>query len=143
MKNTYTTNINLAQIDLGLLILRIGAGGLMLTHGFPKLLKLFGGEEIVFADPIGLGQGTTLALAVFAEFICAILVIIGLGTRLAVIPLIITMFTAGFVIHAADPFQRKELAIIYLSMYIVLLITGAGKHSLDYHWLKKKQKDRE
>ena len=115
----------------------------MLTHGFPKLLKLFGGEEIVFADPIGLGQGTTLVLAVFAEFICAILVIIGLGTRLAVIPLIITMFTAGFVIHAADPFQRKELAIIYLSIYIVLLITGAGKHSLDYHWLKKKRKERE
>ena len=143
MKTNYTTNINLAQIDLGLLILRIGAGGLMLTHGFPKLLKLFGGEEIVFADPIGLGQGTTLALAVFAEFICAILVIIGLGTRLAVIPLIITMFTAGFVIHAADPFQRKELAIIYLFIYIVLLITGAGKHSLDFHWLKKKQKERE
>lgn len=115
----------------------------MLTHGYPKLLRLFGGEEIVFADPIGLGQGTTLALAVFAEFICAILVILGLGTRLAVIPLIITMFTAAFVIHAADPFQRKELALIYLVIFTVLLITGAGKHALDYHWLKKRQEDKE
>lgn len=142
MKNTYTTNLNLPQVDLGLLLLRIGAGGLMLTHGFPKLLKLFGGEDIVFADPIGLGQVTSLALAVFAEFICSILVIIGLGTRLAVIPLIITMFTAAFIIHAADPFQRKELAFIYLVIFTVLLFTGAGKHSLDYHWLKKKKKDR-
>lgn len=141
MKTTYTTNLNLPQIDLGLLILRLGTGGLMLTHGYPKLLRLFGGEDIAFADPIGLGQGTTLALAVFAEFICAILVIIGLGTRLAVIPLIITMFTAAFVIHAADPFQRKELALIYLVIFTVLLITGAGKHALDYHWLKKKQND--
>ena len=138
MKNTYTTNLNLSQIDLGLLILRIGAGGLMLTHGTPKLITLFDSEEIAFADPFGLGMGITLALTVFAEFICSILVILGLGTRLAAIPLIITMFTAAFIIHAADPFQRKEMAILYLFIFTVVLITGAGKHSLDYHWLKRK-----
>ena len=138
MKNTYTTNLNLPQIDLGLLFLRVGAGGLMLTHGTPKLFNLFGSEEIVFADPFGLGEGITLALAVFAEFICSILVILGLGTRLAVIPLILTMLTAALIIHAADPFQRKEMAIIYLLIFTVLLITGAGKHSLDYYWLKRK-----
>ena len=138
MKNTYRTNLSLPQIDLGLLILRIGAGGLMLTHGTPKLLKLFGNEEIAFADPFGVGMGITLALAVFAEFICSILVILGLGTRLAVIPLIITMGTAAFLIHASDPFQRKEMALIYLLIFGVILITGAGKHSLDYYWLKRK-----
>lgn len=110
----------------------------MLTHGFPKLLKLFGSEEIVFGDPIGIGMAMTLALAVFAEFICSILVILGLGTRLAAIPLMVTMFTAAFVVHAADPFQRKEMAILYLLIFTVLLISGGGKHSLDYFWLKKK-----
>lgn len=110
----------------------------MLTHGFPKLIKLFGSEEIVFADPFGMGMATTLALAVFAEFVCSILVIIGLGTRLAAVPLIITMFTAAFVIHAPDPFQRKEMALLYLVIFTVILITGAGKHSLDYYWLKRK-----
>lgn len=138
MKNTYTTNLTLSQVDLGLLLLRIGAGGLMLTHGTPKLIKLFGGEEIAFADPFGLGMGVTLALAVFAEFICSILLIVGLGTRLAAIPLMITMAVAAFLVHAADPFQRKELAIIYLLVFTVLLITGAGKHSLDFYWLKRK-----
>lgn len=138
MKDTYRTNLSLSQIDLGLLILRVGAGGLMLTHGTPKLLKLFGSEEIAFADPFGVGMGITLALAVFAEFICSILVILGLGTRLAVIPLIATMSTAAFLIHAADPFQRKEMPLIYLLIFVVLLITGAGKHSLDFHWLKRK-----
>ncbi|NJW54592.1 DoxX family protein, partial [Salinimicrobium oceani] len=127
MKTTYSTNLNLSQIDLGLLILRLGAGGLMLTHGTPKLITLFGGEEIVFADPMGIGMGVTLALTVFAEFICSILIILGLGTRIAAVPLMITMFTAAFVIHAADPFQRKEMAIIYLLTFTVLLITGAGK----------------
>lgn len=138
MKNTYTTNLSLSQIDLGLLLLRLGAGGLMLTHGTPKLFKLFGGEEIVFADPLGIGMGITLALAVFAEFICSILVILGLGTRLAVIPLMITLFTAAFIIHAADPFQRKEMALLYLLIFTVLLITGAGKHALDFYWIKRK-----
>ena len=138
MKTSYTTNLDLPKIDLGLLFLRLGAGGLMLTHGFPKLLRLFGEEEITFADPLGLGMGTTLALAVFAEFICAILIILGLGTRLAAIPLMITMFVAAFIIHAQDPFQRKELALIYLLIFTVLLITGAGKHSLDFYWHKSK-----
>ena len=110
----------------------------MLTHGTPKLITLFGSEEIAFADPFGMGMEITLAFAVFAEFICSILVILGLGTRLAAIPLIITMFTAAVIIHASDPFQRKEMALFYLLVFTVLLITGAGKHSLDYHWLKRK-----
>ncbi|WP_324719107.1 DoxX family protein [Salinimicrobium sp. HB62] len=138
MKNTYSTNLSLPQVDLGLAFLRIGAGALMLTHGTPKLLKLFSSEEITFADPFGLGMGITLALVVFAEFICSILVIIGLGTRVAVIPLLITMSTAAFYIHASDPFQRKELALIHLLIFAVLLITGAGKYSLDFYWLKRK-----
>lgn len=138
MTKSYTTNLELSKIDLGLLILRLGAAGLMLTHGFPKLMKLFGGEEIVFADPFGFGMGITLALAVLAEFICSILVILGLGTRIAVIPLIITMFTAVSIVHASDPFQQKELALLYLLIFVVLLITGAGKHSLDFYWLKRK-----
>lgn len=138
MKDSYTTNLDLSKVDMGLLILRIGAAGLMLTHGFPKLIAFFGAEVNKFADPLGLGMDTTLALVVFSEFVCSILVILGLGTRLAVIPLIITMATAAFVIHASDPFQRKELALIYLIIFTFLLVTGAGKHSLDFYWLKRK-----
>lgn len=139
MRNTYTTNLNLPQIDAGLLVLRIGVAALMLTHGFPKLIKLFGSEEIAFADPFGLGPGITLALAVFAEFLCSILILVGLATRLAVIPLIITMASAFFIVHATDAFRNKELSLVYLLIYVVLLITGAGKYALDFYWLKKEK----
>ncbi|MEP2131400.1 MAG: DoxX family protein, partial [Algoriphagus sp.] len=63
--------------DIGLLVLRLGAGGMMLTHGYPKLLRLFGDEPIKFMDFLGVGPVVSLSLAVFAEFICAILIILG------------------------------------------------------------------
>ena len=139
MKKIYSTNLNLPSVDLGLLILRIGVAALMLTHGVPKLLMLFGSEEIAFADPIGLGATTSLLLATFAEFLCSILILLGLGTRLAAIPLIINMAVAFFIFHVQDPFKGKELSLFYLLIFIVILITGAGKYALDYYWLKRKK----
>ncbi len=140
MKNTYSTNLNLPNVDAALLVLRIGVAVLMLTHGIPKLIKLFGSEEIAFADPIGLGMVTSLTLVVFAEVICSVLVLLGLGTRLALIPLIIDMLVAIFIAHADDPFSGKELAVMFLLIYVVLFITGAGKYSLDHYFLAKKRK---
>lgn len=137
MEKTYTTSLNLPNIDLALLILRVGTAFLMLTHGIPKLAMLFGSGEIAFADPIGLGMEISLTLVVFAEVICSILILLGLGTRVAAIPLIINMFVAFFIVHAQDPFQIKELALIYLLIFSVLLITGGGKYALDYYLLKR------
>jgi len=122
--------------DLGLLVLRVSISVLMLTHGFPKLMKLFSGGEIKFPDPIGIGATGSLSMAVFSEFFCSILVLIGFKTRWASIPLAITMFVAAFVIHGSDPFGRKEKAILYLVTYIVLFITGSGRFSLDRFFSK-------
>lgn len=119
------------QSSLALLLLRVGSGGLILTHGIPKLQRLFGGAEIKFADPFGLGPVISLGLATFAEVICAILVIIGFKTRLAVIPLIITMLTAAFYAHWDDPFGRKELPLLFCIVFVSLLLTGGGAYSLD------------
>ena len=103
----------------------------MLTHGFPKLMKLLAGGEIKFADPIGLGMGFTLFLAVFSEFLCSILIGIGLATRLATLPLMATMAIAVFVSHADDPFGSKEKALLYLLMFVVIFLAGPGKYSVD------------
>jgi putative oxidoreductase len=69
---------------------------------------------------------------VFAEFFCSILLILGLFTRLAAIPLVIGMAVAAFVVHGADPFAAKELSLLYLFIYVALIFTGPGRHSVDY-----------
>lgn len=131
LKKIFSTGTIDWKLDLGILVIRIAIGAFMLTHGYPKLMRLFSGEEIQFADPLGFGPVPSLALAVFAEFFCSIFIAIGLGTRLAAVPLIITMTVAAFIAHAGDPFGRKETALLYLLVYLLLLITGSRRYSLD------------
>ena len=118
--------------NIVLLIARLGVAGLMLTHGWPKLQKLMAGGEIKFADPLGIGATPSLVLVVFAEVVCSVLIGIGFKARLATIPLIAAMFTAGFINHASDPIAQKEKAFLFLIIYIFLLLKGSGKISLDY-----------
>ena len=119
------------QNDLAKLLLRIGFGGFMLTHGLPKLMKLFEGGPIQFADPIGVGPTFSLILTVFAEFVCAILIIVGYKTKWAAIPLVITMLVAAFVIHGGDPWGKKEFALLYAIGFIGIGLLGSGKYSID------------
>lgn len=130
MRSLFSTTPNQGTLHIWLLALRIAAA-FMLTHGWPKFERLISGEEIQFGDPIGLGVTASLVLAVFAEFFCSILIGIGFATRLAAIPLIVTMIVAAFVVHADDPFGRKELALMYICIHATLLVTGAGKYSVD------------
>lgn len=116
--------------NLGLLLLRFGMGGLMLTHGIPKLMRLLNGN-FEFGDPIGIGNTASFILTVIAEAICPVLIIIGLRTRIASIPTIITMIVAAFVVHAADPIATKEKALLYLVGFLVIAICGPGKFSID------------
>ena len=119
------------SVDFALLLLRVGFGLMMLAHGYPKLQKLLAGGNIEFASVFGLSPAISLALAVFAEFFCSLLLVLGLLTRLATIPLIITMAVAVFMIHGADAFGEKEMALHYLVVYVALLFTGPGRYSLD------------
>ncbi|MCB0408439.1 MAG: DoxX family protein [Bdellovibrionales bacterium] len=118
--------------DLGLLILRVFFGGTMLfAHGWMKLsnYSMFVSQ---FPDPIGFGPDVALSLAIFAEVFCAGAVVLGLLTRLATIPLMITMAVASFVIHINDPFQKQELSLVFLVAFLVIFISGSGKYSLQH-----------
>ncbi len=124
MKDTVKTNIGLA-------LLRIVPSAMMLVHGIPKLQNFFSGEEIKFPDPIGIGASPSLFLAVIGEVLCPIFLIVGYKTRWFSVPAAITMFVAAFVLHSADPFSVKEMAILYFLFFLVIFLLGPGKYSID------------
>ena len=129
----------LKNTDLGLLLLRLAFGYFMIYgHGFSKFMRFFAEEGIKFGDPLGIGVEASLTLAVFAELVCALLVMFGLWTRWALIPLIITMAVAYFAVHFSDPFAKQEKALLYLFAYLGLFFTGPGAYSIDALWQKNK-----
>ncbi len=132
IKKLFFTKYNEGLLNVWLLILRIIAGAFMLTHGLAKFELLISGQEIMFPDPVGLGSNLSFFLIVFAEFFCSIFLITGFVTRFSAIPLSISMFVAGFIVHQNDPFATKELALIYLVIFMGFIFTGGGKYSVDY-----------
>lgn len=116
---------------IGKLVLRLVFGGSMLfSHGIPKL-QAWSEKAASFPDPIGVGNEASFALTIFAEAFCAGLVVLGGLTRFALIPLIIAMATAFFLIHGADPFNVKELSFLYMGAFITMFFIGAGRLSID------------
>jgi putative oxidoreductase len=123
-------------------------GGYLLTHGLGKLRMLLAGNFEQMGDPIGLGPVLSLILVAAAEFLCALLVMLGLATRFAALLVVISMSVAAFVAHGSDPWTMekgymlfmsgaskswasKEPALLYLISFLALVLTGAGRFSLD------------
>ena len=131
--------INPLIFDIIIFIVRLFVGFAMLSHGFPKLQQLLSGQEIQFFDFLGLGQKFSLILAVFAEFVCSIFLILGLFTRPAIFFLLITMAVAGLVVHGSDEFAKRELSLLYLSVFLLLFTFGPGKYSVDGMISKRKE----
>ena len=127
----FSVSISDRSAQICLFIVRITVSGFMLTHGLPKLNRFMSSEEIKFADPFGLGPIASLVMVVFAEVFCSILIIMGLGTRLATIPLMVAMSVAAFSTHANDPFATKEKSLLFLLVYIFLFVFGSGRYSID------------
>ncbi len=117
--------------DLGYLVLRLGAGGTMFwQHGWPKLMA-FSEKVDSFADPFGLGPAFSLVMLLLAEVLCSALIILGLWTRIAVIPLIIAMAVVVFMVKGDAEFAEKELAALYLMSFVAILFTGSGRFAID------------
>ena len=122
-------------IDLGLLMLRVSSAFLIMTHGWPKLIH-FTERAQTFQDPIGLGSTISLSLALFAEFFCGAFLMIGLFSRIVLIPMIINMMVIVFIVHGPKPLGDKELSLFYLISFVLLFLSGPGRYSAD-NLLKK------
>ena len=121
--------------DAGLLLLRVFPSLMMMSHGWPKMQKLlteWGTDQgVQFMDFLGLGTEVSLILTVIAELFAPVLIIVGWKTRWAALPVTFTMFVAAFVAHGDDPFQKKELALLYLVCFASIWALGPGHWSMD------------
>ena len=119
--------------DLGLLVLRIWLGvSLLVLHGMSKV-EGFKRLSTTFADPLHVGHKVSLVLAIFAEAICSILLVLGLCTRFAALCGSILLAVAFFMVHQShlSGTNSGELAFIYLAGHVVLFLGGGGKFSVD------------
>jgi len=131
MSKLFSSKASNGAINFSLLLLRITFGGMLLmNHGLGKL-KGFSSMKDSFPDPLHIGHTISLGLAIFAEVFCAGFIILGLFTRLATVPVIVTMGVALFMIHGHQSLKEQEPAILYMIPFLVLLLAGPGKLSLD------------
>lgn len=117
--------------ELGLLLFRLFIGlAMAFSHGLGKMpppeQMITGLAAMGFPLPILFAWCAGLS-----EFLGGLLIAAGLFTRWAAAFLGITMAVAAFVAHAADPFGKKEMALLYLAACVLLLLQGGGKFSLD------------
>ncbi|MCW3124913.1 MAG: DoxX family protein [Bacteroidetes bacterium] len=130
MKKIFSITPADIPVDLALLILRVVISLFMAYHGLNKMTH-FSEMQYKFMDFLGLGGSISLCLTIFAEFFCSIFLIVGLATRLVLIPLIITMLVAVIVAHKGEILGDGQLGTIYLLIYLTLYIAGPGRYSLD------------
>lgn len=130
MKKLLSTKYSAGAVSAAMLVLRLGAGLLMISHGYDKLIH-FSSMQHKFMNFMGIGTMPSLALVIFAEFFCSLFLVLGLFTRLASIPLIIVMSVALFKAQNAQVFGKGELPALYLAAYIVILLIGPGRVSVD------------
>lgn len=116
--------------ELGHLLIRVVFGAFLMINGWDKLTN-FSSYALNFLDPFDLGSEASLALVVFAEFVCGLFLIFGLLTRISALPVLITFIIASFVAHAHDGFAVQQTALLYLFLSLYFLLTGSGYYSLD------------
>lgn len=125
------------KINLSSLVLRLGLGLLMVPHGYQKMMGFTMMQE-KFLDFMGLGQNVSLSLAIFAEFFCSILLILGLFTRIVCIPLLILTTVIVFIAHGGDVVGEAGFGAVFFVGYFAILILGPGDFSIDRFIFKKK-----
>ena len=130
MNKLLSTKYSTGAFNTTMLLLRLALGILMMMHGYNKLVH-FADMQHKFMNFLGLGSTLSLILVIFAEFFCSLFLILGLFTRLATIPLIIATCVMIFKAHNGDIFGEGEHAALYLSGYLVLLLIGPGRISVD------------
>jgi len=130
MNKLLSTKYSASAFNIAMLVLRAGLAGLMLPHGYDKLVH-FAQNQKGMINFLGMGTTLSLVLLIFAEFFCSLFLLMGLFSRLVVIPLIVAMSVALFKVHNAEIFGVGEHATLFIVGFLIILLVGPGKISVD------------
>ncbi|WP_299243354.1 DoxX family protein [uncultured Aquimarina sp.] len=132
-----SSNITKSKVDIALLVFRVClALSLFNTHGLKKVFHFSETLEHI-PDPLGIGGTLSTYFAIFANVVCPLFVMLGLLTRIAILPIISITLLGFFIVHISDPWVVKDVPLMYSLSFLVLLYLGPGSHSLDYKFFKK------
>jgi len=109
--------------DAALLFLRVTAS--VLVHGLPKALH-YASQLDAIEDPLHLGKTLTLAFAIFAEVVCPLLMIAGIATRLAALPIMLVSVIALGLVHREWTLDQGQFAWMLLILFGTIAIGGTG-----------------
>lgn len=131
--------IDLARLlrpDVGLLFLRLAGTALLIyVHGLPKLMH-FSAELQRIDDPLHLGRGVTLVLALFAEIVCPLLIAIGWMTRLATLPILFLLLVSLALVHPEWDVATGQFAWLLIIIFGTIALAGPGEYSIDGNHLR-------
>ena len=127
-------------ISFLILLLRLFFGVLFFMHGLDKMTN-FSVLSDNYPSVLGLGSYTTLMVTIFCEFACSMFLMVGLMTRIVLIPMALAMAVAFFDIHDGM-MPEGELSLIFMIVFIILFMTGPGKYSIDWLIDRRVKKDK-
>lgn len=136
MKQIFRTITNIQPGDnrfhIAMLLFRIAAAAeLIAAHGLKKIGVGVADSEIV-PNPLHLPEAFNQAFATAANLIFPLFVIAGLLTRLACLPVLAVTLTGFFVVHLHDAILVRDTPYIYSVVFLLILVMGPGKYSLDF-----------
>ncbi len=139
LKNFFVFNVGYTYSNLSRLFLRLFTGIMFLQMGVRQMTHI---EEFanVAVGSMGLPSEGVLVAIIVLEIVCAVFIILGLFTRLALIPSIGVMIYAETVMVSATSVSsagqmfifEPGYPIMFLGIFAYLLLAGPGKISLDY-----------
>ena len=135
LKQILSSDLGSSFNDAAFLVFRILLGvELFRVHGLKKF-RVENGEKEKIPNPLGLPDKMNTLVASLADTVVPFLIILGLGTRLAVLPTIGVTAIGYFVVHRKDSLEVRDVPYMYTLSLLLVLALGAGRYSLDYYLL--------
>jgi putative oxidoreductase len=135
IKQILNSDLGTSFNNIAFLIFRVLlAIELFRVHGMKKF-RVENGQKEHVPNPLHLPEKLNGLVATFSDTVVPFFIMLGLGTRLAILPTISVTAVGYFVVHQKDSLEVRDIPYMYTLSLLLILALGAGKYSLDYYLL--------